>query len=217
MSVDIENLDSCSTKEEVIAKGKKMESWMDEMLADNWTPLSYAHSEIEVSDRPQEGSILYLKSQTTIKADIKKTFEFLKGGSLENQKNIDKDFLSFELIDIYDDNTCALGYFLHKAPWPLSNRDFVFVWKWFIKDGCYYLILESVNSTQHNTYSNDTVRGFITVGMKLVPKDDGFVLIRIVKGDPRGNVPSWLASVVKKNDADCLYHLSSYLPQTFPF
>ena len=216
MSLDIEYATTCNTKEEFIKKRDDLKQWVEKILKEQWNPMSYNNKDIKVFDRPQENGKHFLMSKTTIKANMKKFYEYIQTATFQQQQDYD-DLTEYEKDQSFPEDQIDIIRCVYKGPWPITPRDFIILQTWYEQDGSYYFIHESINYHQKwNTPNKNYVRGFKQVGLIFKPNEDGsYEVTRLVATDPRGSVPTALVGACKKDDVARLVKMKKFVESSF--
>lgn len=112
------------------------------------------------------------------------------------------DDLCIEAKSVVKDGDYEVGYLQYKAPWPVSNRDFVML-TWKKVDGNKIYFLNS--SIDYPVPAvNGVVRAQIIVGSYGLEKlkDNVTKITYISHSDPKGNIPEALSNVTSKKQSE---------------
>ncbi len=169
----------------------------------------------EAINAPKDIGIIPLKVQAVMKQSLTKVLTVLKDPKRKKQwVPMVKEYRTIERFSICE----SIEYSSFKAPWPLSDRDFVINVKtsYDLKDKSIYATIESTNHPQMPE-NVDHVRGFTYQGdayLKMIDGNNTFLEISFFT-DFKGWIPRWIINMVQTNwPRDFIKHLERQLSKS---
>jgi len=122
-------------------------------------------------------------------------------------KFFDKNTLEWKEVEVLDKDTKVM-YILQDLPWPVWDRDVVFVQKIIEEDNKLYQIIKSVEHPKAPELPKKYVRCKVHItGYVFEPAEPGekldtatsTICTRIVHADPMGSIPAWVVEMQAKD------------------
>mmetsp|Transcript_2588 Transcript_2588/g.5868 ORF Transcript_2588/g.5868 Transcript_2588/m.5868 type:complete len:202 (-) Transcript_2588:21-626(-) len=167
---------------------------------DGWEFVSDTNDVIS-SRKPAPSGYYYIRGQGEISASVERILAVLKDSS--QKPNYDKMTLH-EFSE-----SLKINHHQYKAPWPVSNRDFVFaVDERRLDDGGFVIVGKSVELPTFPPQSG-VVRGEMDFGgFILRPIEGGKTRVTyIVHVDPKGSVPTMVVNYTQTEQSQVVHYL----------
>jgi len=160
----------------------------------NWVPLENSHEGIVSSTYDAPSGVKCVMAKGAVNMSAQRLFEII-WGQTEEEKKKDDDSLISDII-ISDHGTSVIRYQSYKCPFPISNRDFLFLRTRREVGGVFYQIDKSYVFDEVPKKSG-FVRGEVVVGAYIYePIDENSCNVTyITQVDPCGNLPKFFVNM----------------------
>ncbi|KAL7722656.1 START domain-containing protein [Entamoeba marina] len=204
----------CQTHEELKTEAQKLRQWFETQLKEKWNPIEYKNPDVSLYELPNDGSKYRTRCRVHCNCTFEQMYNFNKDSSPEELRKYDKSMLIYKVFDHVDDTNIIVTDTSFSVMWPVSPRQFISLHDNYPVENGHIFVQSSIQNNKvalHKKY----VLGYKKSGL-LIEKDledeSKCYIERVILMDPRGSIPTFVASSYKTNDAE-ITQLRAYVEQ----
>lgn len=164
---------------------------------DHWTKINDKDGVQVFSTPVKDSDILKIKTQVNIEASISEIQSILD--NVKHRKNWIPYLVKSDIIENISDSE-RIEYSLFSAPWPASDRDFVYQLKQSLNNES--KIVYQMSSTEHPAKpdNDDLIRANLIESTYILTAiaDQRTQVELIYLADPRGWLPDWIINIIQR-------------------
>lgn len=158
------------------------------MLEKDWMPVSNANGTSLESKNIKVCSIPHYRAIRKSKKPAQTWIDRVWKVDESIVKSDDKDALSWTIIE--EGNNWRIVRQVNNMMWPIWSRELVFFQGMFERNGCYYLVMYSVNHANAPLKPKEFVRAHMHTNVYRFEERDGYThASKTTNVDPCGNIP----------------------------
>lgn len=150
------------------------------------------HNDIMIEKKHIDGSdLICFRSYSTVNAKPEELYQYVWKilNDWDTIKIFEKSIISHRVVEHYDDNT-RLCHQTNKVPWPLTDRELVYMQHCVTIDEIPHIIMYSTDIEEIEYDEDRYVRAHIHILSYIFePHDDGCMIYLVAHLDPAGSIP----------------------------